>query len=68
MKKKDDLLFWNKSSNVGALFCFLILVVFIFLKSEVKTYFLPFFIGGIVAVLFFLTAELMKFIIKRRKK
>lgn len=68
MEKRDDLLFWKKCSNVGALFCFLILVVLIFFKGEVKKFFLPVLIAGVTGVVFFLTAELMKFIIKRRNK
>jgi len=68
MNKKYDLVFWKKCSNIGALFCFLILVILVFFENGIKNSFLAVFILGIVAVTFFLTAEIMKFIIKSRNK
>lgn len=67
MKKYD--LFWKKCSNISALFCFLFLVILVFFKNITKSFFfLPVFIAGILAVTCFLSAEIMKFVIKSRKK
>jgi hypothetical protein len=67
MKKIGDLLFWKKSSNIALLISILVTIILDF-KYVIKHFFLPVFIIALLSLTFFVLAEIMQFIIKRKKK
>lgn len=61
-----DLNFWIKASNYSIVVCGIVLVAKVFLRKYLENIIVPILFVGGVALLVFLTSELMKFILRRK--
>jgi hypothetical protein len=61
-----NLNFWIKASNYSIVVCGIILIVKMFLRKYFEKIVVLIFFVGCIALLIFLTSELMKFILRRK--